>query len=163
MKAFCEKISRPEAVRFVLERAYRHAQKAAVEGEHEVVIRKANKSRDQEERYHAMIGDIARQFEHYGRKWHAEDMKRILVDAFKHETKGDTVNFPELQGAWEQMGDMRLVPAIGRDGFVPLGEQTRRFPKVLASAFITWLFAFGSDHRINWSDPQYAREMEMAA
>src|SRR3546814_10960294 len=62
---------------------------------------------------------------HAGRTWDDEDMKRILVDAFKHETKND----PDFVDLWANMGDLRLVPAIGRDGFVPLGEQTRRFPK----------------------------------
>jgi len=162
MKAFIEKLT-PQSLRFVMERAYRHAQKAVPQGDFEVVIRKANKTRDQEERYHAMIGDIAEQYEYFGRKWHQEDMKRLLVDAFKHETKGDHINYPELQDAWAQMGDMRLVPAMGRDGFVALGDQTRRFPKKLATAFITWLFAFGSEQRIVWSDPQYAEQAREAA
>src|SRR3546814_2942540 len=73
-----------------------------------------------------------------------EDMKRILVDAFKHETKND----PDFVDLWANMGDLRLVPAIGRDGFVPLGEQTRRFPKKLAAAFIEWLYAFMAENRI---------------
>src|SRR3546814_2937025 len=82
--------------------------------------------------YHALIGDIAKQYQHAGRTWDDEDMKRILVDAFKHETKND----PDFVDLWANMGDLRLVPAIGRDGFVPLGEQTRRFPKKLAAALI---------------------------
>src|SRR3546814_18968688 len=87
-----------------------------------------------------------------GRTWDDEDMKRILVDAFKHETKND----PDFVDLWANMGDLRLVPAIGRDGFVPLGEQTRRFPKKLAAAFIDWLSAFMSEHRIACPDPKGA-------
>src|SRR3546814_13337195 len=86
MKAFIEQIATPAAVRPVMERAYRHAQRAANEGEYEVVIRKATKSRQQEEHYHALIGDIAKQYQHAGRTWDDEDMKRITLDAFKHET-----------------------------------------------------------------------------
>lgn len=119
----------------------------------EVVIRETRKSRDQEERYHAMIGDISRQFTHAGRKWDAEDTKRLLVDAFKADTKGD----PDLRDLWLEMGDLRLVPAIGRDGFVALGDQTRKFPKKLASAFIEWLFAFGAENDIEWSEPAQRR------
>src|SRR3546814_718881 len=135
-----------------MERAYRHAQRAANEGEYEVVIRKATKSRQQEEHYHALIGDIAKQYQHAGRTWDDEDMKRILVDAFKHETKND----PDFVDLWANMGDLRLVPAIGRDGFVPLGEQTRRFPKKLAAAFIEWLYAFMAENRIACTDPKWA-------
>jgi hypothetical protein len=105
------------------------------------------KSREQEEKYHAQIGDIARQFEHAGRKWDAEDMKRLLVDAFRRETKDDV----NLRDHWKAMGDMRLAPAIGADGFVMLGYQTRKFPKPLASAFIEWLYAFGAENDIRWT------------
>lgn len=102
------------------------------------------KSRSQEAHYHAQIGDIARQYEHAGRRWEAEDMKRLLVDAFRHETKDD----PDLIEYWKEMGDFRIAPALGRDGFVVLGYQTRKFPKPLAAAFITWLHAFMAENRI---------------
>lgn len=114
-----------------------------------VSFQKAPKSRIQEEKYHAQIGDIARQFTHAGRKWGADDMKRLLVDAFKRDTKHD----PDLAEAWREMGEMSLAPAIGSDGFVALGTQTKKFPKVLASAFIEWLYAFGAEHEIEWSEP----------
>src|SRR3546814_11794284 len=81
-------------------------------------------------------------------------MKRILVDAFKHETKND----PDFVDLWANMGDLRLVPAIGRDGFVPLGEQTRRFPKKLAAAFIDWIYAFMAENRIACTDPKWRSE-----
>lgn len=116
----------------------------------EFIGRPARKTRDQEERYHAMIGDIARQYQHAGRRWDTESMKRLLVDAFKHETRDD----PDLAPLWRAMGDLRLVPSIGRDGFVALGDQTRKFPKKLASAFIEWLFAFGAENGVRWTEPQ---------
>lgn len=103
------------------------------------------KSRDQERHYHALIGLIASQYTHAGRKWDAEDMKRLLVDAFRRETKDDA----NLQQHWRAMGDMRLAPAIGTDGFVMLGYQTRKFPKPLASAFIEWLLAFCVENDID--------------
>lgn len=108
--------------------------------------KKDDKTREQEKKYHAQIGDIANQVEHYGRKWDSEDMKRLLVNAFKHDTKD------ELAELWRRMGDVRLVPALNNDGFVALGDQTRRFPKDLASAFIEWLYAFGDEHEVRWSD-----------
>jgi hypothetical protein len=102
------------------------------------------KSRDQEKHYHALIGDIARQYVHAGRRWDAEDMKRLLVDAFRRETKDD----PALREYWAAIGDFRLAPAIGADGFVMLGYPTRKFPKPLASAFIEWLIAFAVENDI---------------
>jgi hypothetical protein len=151
MKAYIAKFDSQGAMRRALEGAYKHAQQALQFGQHEVVIRKATKSRDQEECYHALIGDIAKQWSYCDRKWHKDDMKRLLVDAFRHETKND----PDLRELWERMGEMRLAPAIGRDGFVALGEQTRRFPKALASAFIDWLYSFGVEQNIHWTDPNW--------
>jgi hypothetical protein len=114
---------------------------------HVVTFSPPKKSREQEEKYHAMIGDIARQYSHAGRKWDEEDMKRLLVDSFRRDTKDDE----DLRECWKSMGDMRLVPAIGADGFVALGYPTKKFPKKLASAFIEWLYAFGAEAEIAWS------------
>jgi hypothetical protein len=116
---------------------------------YEVLVREARKSRDQEERYHAMIGDIADQWKYLDRKWDAESMKRLLVAAFKEDTKRDE----DLRPLWVEMGEMELVPGI-RGGFTVLGTQTRRFPKRLATAFIEWLFALGAELEIAWSDPK---------
>jgi hypothetical protein len=54
-----------------------------------VTIAPPRKSRAQEEKYHAQIGDISRQYTHAGRKWDEENMKRLLVAAFKDDTKDD--------------------------------------------------------------------------
>jgi hypothetical protein len=106
-----------------------------------------NKSRDQEMKYHAMIGDISRHYEHCGKKWDAEDMKRLLVDQFKR----DTINDPVTAQFWKAMGHLEMVPALDGSGVVMLGVQTRRFPVELASIFIEWLFAFGAELGIEWS------------
>ena len=45
------------------------------------------KKRIQEEKYHAMCGDISRQCEHIARKWDLDDWKRILVDEFAYEMR----------------------------------------------------------------------------
>jgi hypothetical protein len=106
-----------------------------------------SKSRDQEQKYHAMIGDISRQYEHCGKKWDAEDMKRLLVDQFKR----DTINDPVIAPLWQSMGHLDMVPALDGSGVVMLGVQTRRFPVELASIFIEWLSAFGSELEVKWS------------
>ena len=105
------------------------------------------KSRVQEERYHAMIGEIAKQSTLHGKQLTAESWKRLLVNAFKHDTKDD----PDLISAWAQMGDISLLPALNNPGFVMVGDQTRTFPKVLATAFIEWLFAWGAETGVRFS------------
>lgn len=112
------------------------------------------KSREQEKFYHSLIGDIARQYRHCGQKWDAADMKRILVDAFRRETKDD----PELSPLWWNMGSMELAPSLRGDGFVALGIETKRFPSKLASNFIEWLLALGAELNINWTNERPKNE-----
>src|SRR5574340_414198 len=46
------------------------------------IIDEPKKSREQEEKYHAMIADIAKCCTFMGREWHKDDWKRMLIDAF---------------------------------------------------------------------------------
>lgn len=92
-------------------------------------IKQANKSREQEEKYHAMIGEIAKQAQHLGAKWDAESWKRLLVDLFCRENDIKT-------GV--------VIPNLSGDGIVQLGFQTRKFTKEQASEFVEWLHAWGA-------------------
>lgn len=98
------------------------------------------KSREQEEKYHAMLADIARDCRLFGKQLGSESWKRLCVDAFKHDTKDD----PDLSVHWLRLGSIETLPALNHPGFVILGEQTRNFGVRLASAFIEWLHAFGA-------------------
>ena len=97
-------------------------------------IKLASKSREQEEKYHAMIGDIAKQAKHLGAKWSSEDWKRLLVDQFLRETEG-------VQS--------KIVPNLDGSGIVQLGFQTRNFTKEQASEFVEWLYAWAAEKEIN--------------
>lgn len=114
--------------------------------------RRDTKTRLQEEKYHAMIGDIARQVPIYdGRMLPAGSWKRLLVNAFKHDTKNDE----NLADDWHKFGDnLELIPALNNPGFVAVGEQTRHFTLKLGSAFIEWLYAFGAEKDVRWSTPK---------
>jgi len=96
-------------------------------------IKAANKSREQEEKYHAMISEIATQAQHMGSKWDAESWKRLLVDQFCKESGLKTgVVMPNLSG----------------DGIVQLGFQTRKFTKEQASEFVEWLYAWSAENGV---------------
>lgn len=112
------------------------------------------KSREQEEKYHAQIGDIADQYMFCGRKWDAEDMKRLCIDQFRR----DTINDDDFKELWREVSKIELAPSLDGSGTVALGVQSRRFPKKLASAFVDWLDCFAAEHGVRWSDP-----MERAA
>lgn len=107
------------------------------------------KSRDQEEKYHAMIADIARQVELNGQRWGVEDAKRLLVDAFARVMAANGT--PLKQSS-------RIVPSLDGSGFVQLGVQTRRFRVSEASEFIEYLYAFGTEHNVRWSEKSRVQE-----
>ncbi len=113
---------------------------------HMVVISEPVKRRVQEEKYHAMIGDIARQCQHVGRNWDAESWKRLLVDAFADEMRAAGTPLHDDH-------DGKVTPSIDGRRIVQLGIQTREFWVREASAFIEFLYAFGSDRQVQWSEP----------
>jgi len=98
-------------------------------------IKDATKSRHQEEKYHAMIGEVAKQAQHLGAKWDAESWKRLLVDQFCKDNGLKT-------GA--------VIPNLAGDGIVQLGLQTRNFTKEQASEFVEWLHAWGAEHGVTY-------------
>jgi len=98
-------------------------------------IKDAAKSRDQEEKYHAMIGEIAKQAQHLGAKWDSESWKRLLVDQFCKDNGLKT-------GA--------VIPNLAGNGIVQLGMQTRNFTKEQASEFVEWLHAWGAEHGVTF-------------
>ena len=109
--------------------------KALDSGKHLTMeIKLESKSREQEEKYHAMINDIAKQAQHLGAKWSAEDWKRLLVDQYLREVD-------EVQS--------KIIPNLDGTGIVQLGFQTRKFTKEQASEFVEWLYSWSANNGIN--------------
>jgi len=106
-----------------------------------------SKSRDQEAKYHAMIGEVSEQFVFCDRLWDNEDMKRLLLDQFRR----DTISDPDLIEEWKEVLTVDMAPSLDRSGVVALGLQSRRFTKKLASAFVEWLYAFGAENGVEFS------------
>ena len=99
-------------------------------------IKPASKSRDQEEKYHAIIGDIAKQAQHMGAKWDAETWKRLLVDKYVREI-GLT---------------SKIMANLDNDGLIQLGFQTRKFTKEQASEFVSFLICWCDQIGIELND-----------
>lgn len=114
-----------------------------------VRVSEPQKKRAQEEKYHAMIGEIAEQTTYAGRKWDADDMKRILVDEFAEEMR--------LAGT-PLHHDTRLVPSENGRRVIQLGIQTREFYVREAAAFIEFLTCWGAERGVIFSN-ESAREL----
>ena len=97
-------------------------------------IEKPKKSREQEEMYHAMIGEIAKQAMHQGAKWDAESWKRLLVDKFCKEIGLNTG---------------MIIGNLDNNGIVQLGFQTRRFTVEQGTMFIEFLYAWAANAGID--------------
>lgn len=100
-------------------------------------IKDASRTNDQNDKFHAMIGDIAKQAQHLGAKWDAEDWKRLLVDEF-----------------WKQQGITagRVIPNLSGDGIVQLGMQTSKFDKNQASEFVEFLQAWATENGVTLNE-----------
>ncbi|TFW15915.1 recombination protein NinB [Duganella callida] len=108
-----------------------------------VVFSEPRKKRAQEEKYHAMIAEIASQVEHIGRKWDADDMKRLLVDEFADEMR--------LAGT-PLHHDGRVTVSFDGRRTVQLGIQTAEFYVKEAAQFIEFLYAFGAARDVVFSE-----------
>lgn len=106
-------------------------------------LKPASKSREQEEKYHAMIGEVAKQAQHLGSSWGAEDWKRLLIDKFARETD-------RTHG--------KIIPNLDKTGVVEVGIQSRKFSKADACEFVDWLHAWGAENGIvyagQWIDQE---------
>lgn len=113
--------------------------KAMLIAGHRMVLRlePVNKSRDQEEKYHAMIGEISKQAQHIGSVWEPEDWKRLLLDKFARET-GRTHG--------------KVIPNLDKSGVVEVGLQSRKFSRADGSEFIEWLHCWGAENGVAFND-----------
>lgn len=114
---------------------------------HVVTIAEPTKRRIQEEKYHAMLGDLSRQSQYAGQKWDTEDTKRILIDEFAAEMR--------LAGS-PLHNDSRIIPS--QDGFriIQLNIRSSDFYVKEAGEFIEFLYSWGADRKVVWTEPRQA-------
>jgi len=117
-----------------------------------VTFQEPAKAREQEEKYHAMIGDIAKQCKFMDRKWGREEWKRLLIDAFGRIKAAEG---KPLKG-WGT-----VMPSLDGTGFVQLGVQSRHFRKAEASEFVEYLYAYGAENNVVWSGQARPEDEEM--
>ena len=120
---------------------------------YEIVIQPYDKkSREQEEKYHAMIGDIARQMKYQGETLDRESWKRLLVEAFVHVMRetAQAENKPDPFG-----GQARLLMSLDGQRIVQLGVQTRKFRKSVAAEFIEYLYAHGTENGVRFTGKDF--------
>jgi hypothetical protein len=114
-----------------------------------VTFEEPKRKNAQNDKYHAMIDDIAKQTTYAGRRWDAADMKRILVDEFA----------AEMRAAGKPLHhDGRLIPSEDGRRVIQLGVQTSEFYVKEAAEFIEFLQAWGDMREVAWGDEARMRE-----
>ena len=118
----------------------------AIKNAHEgyvVTIAEPNRNLEQNAKIHAQISDIAMQCRFMGKRFSVEDWKRLLIDAFARIKAAEG---EPLKG-WG-----RILPNLDNSGFVQLGVQSRDLKKAEASEFVEYLYAWGTENNVIWSD-----------
>lgn len=107
-----------------------------------MTITRTNKSRDQERKYHAMLGEISNGVQVLGKRYSPEIWKVLLVDEFEQERQamGEPLGHP---GA--------TVPSLDGRRLVTVRPSTRQLSAKEASAFIEFLYAKGVEFGLRWS------------
>ena len=96
-------------------------------------LKEEDQSRDQQEMYHSLIGEIANQASHLGAKWGAEDWKRLLLDKWARETG---------------RSHGKVITNLDGSGVVEVGVLSRKFGKRDANEFIEWLYAWAAENGV---------------
>lgn len=96
-------------------------------------IKKATRSTDQNDMFHALIDQVAKAMKTAGSEWSPEDWKRLLIDQWANET-GRKFS--------------KVAPSLDGERVVQLGLQSHKFTKEEGSEFIEWLMAWMADKGI---------------
>ncbi len=137
----------PTQANKALMHAWTHAKAWIMAGHRLVLEIRPETRRDNHNRhFHSLIGQIAKQLgERAPDLADAEDAKRILISAFRIDTRNDA----DLAGEWAKFGDVRMGHGL-RGEVVLMGIQSRDFTIKLARAFIEWLYAFGAEQGVQF-------------
>ena len=90
-------------------------------------VKKANRSNEQNDMFHALIDQIAKAMKVVGSEWSSDDWKRLLIDQWANETG-------------RKLG--KVAPSLDGQRVVQLGIQSHKFTKEEGSEFIEWLLCW---------------------
>ena len=98
----------------------------------------------QNDRFWAMLTDLSEQLVWHGQKLSPEDWKLVTMSGLNQE--------------------MRLVPNMAGNGFVPLGRSSSRLSVAEMKDLMDYIEAWGAENGVVFSDPAYSpREVGVAA
>jgi hypothetical protein len=99
---------------------------------HSVTVAEATRTLEQNARLWALLSDVSRQVDWYGKKLSPEDWKHVFSSSLRK---------------------LDVVPNLDGTGFVALGLSTSKMTKGELSDLMTLIEAFGAERDVAWSDP----------
>lgn len=136
-------IQEPKDLRSIMVRAWDYVKEAVLGGPIEVHLLRPSKSREQEKKYHAMIRDIARSMKDHDLFYSDDAWKALLVDEFEQEMtrNGTPLKHPS-----------RTILSLDKERAVTIRSSTKEFLKSEANNFIEFLYFWGAEHSVDYSD-----------
>lgn len=105
-----------------------------------VEFKKPRRTLPQNDRFWAMLTDIAQQKEHLGRRYTTDQWKVLMMHACGRE--------------------VQFLPALDGSTFVPWGQSSSDLSKEEMTELIEFMFAWGAENGVMFNDP--ARTAEAA-
>ena len=99
-----------------------------------VTLSREKRSLDANAKLWAMLTDISKQVEHANTMFSREDWKDILTAGYEEQ---------------------RLVPGVSGN-FVAIGSRTSQYNKKKMSEFIEYMYWFGAEKEVKWSEESVA-------
>jgi hypothetical protein len=103
-------------------------------------ITEESRSDPQNKKFHAIIGQIAKQAEHAGSKWDVESWKRFLLEQWARDSG--------VMGGG-------VVASLDGERVVQLGIQSRKLTKQQGAEFIEWLLMWSATNGIDIKEPDW--------
>jgi hypothetical protein len=123
----------PQQAYQAIQEAWKRAKSMLFAGHRLVLeVRPETRSSEQNARMWAMLTDVSRQVEWYGKRLTPEDWKHVFSSSLRK---------------------LDVVPNIEGTGFVALGLSTSRMTKGEMSDLMELISAFGAERGVAWSDP----------
>jgi hypothetical protein len=123
----------PQQAYQAIQEAWKRAKSMLFAGHRLVLeVRPETRSSEQNARMWAMLTDVSRQVEWYGKRLTPEDWKHVFSSSLRK---------------------LDVVPNIEGTGFVALGLSTSRMTKGEMSDLMELIAAFGAERGVAWSDP----------
>jgi hypothetical protein len=138
------RIDKPKDLQFQMRLAWNVAKDAIETAGIVVEIRRYNKSREQEKKFHAMLQDFAKQITFYGNRKHKlEIWKALFVEQFAKEK--------ELLGEPLRHQGQTITSLDGLR-VITVRPSTTQFLVGEAAEFIEYLYQQGAEMGVNFSD-----------